>query len=270
MNKNAPIAIFDSGMGGLSVFREIETLMPHENLIYFGDTARVPYGTRSAETIEKFVKSDLDFLAQFAPKHIVVACGTASSVGNKVLKRECEHFTSVINPSAIAATKATKNGKIGVISTTATLKSGAFERKIKKMLPSATVYGKAAPLFVNLVENGFTDENDEAANAVAKKYLKELKEKNIDTLILGCTHFPLLSKVIAKQMGEGVTLISSGYETALATKMDLEALDLLNESDAPGTKRFFVSDDTDAFCEQGAIFLKHPVNRDEVKLVEMN
>ena len=268
MNKNAPIAIFDSGMGGLSVFREIEKLMPHENLIYFGDTARVPYGTRSAETIEKFVKSDLDFLAQFQPKHIVVACGTASSVGNKVLKKECEHFTSVINPSAIAATKATKNGKIGVISTVATLKSGAFVRKIKKMMPEAQVYTQATQLFVNLVENGF-DENTEVAEVVAKAYLKDLKKAGVDTLILGCTHFPLLSNVIGKTMGEGVTLISSGYETALATKMDLEALDLLTDSDAPGTKRFFVSDDLHTFCEMGAIFLHHPLNRDEVELVEV-
>ena len=269
MNKNAPIAIFDSGVGGLSVFKEIEKLMPNENLIYFGDTARVPYGTRSAETIRRFVKSDLDFLFRFAPKLIVVACGTASCVGAPVLEEECEHFTSVISPSAIAAAKTTKSGRIGVISTAATLKSGAFENKIKELLPTAEVYTKAAQMFVNVVENGWIEQDNEIANAVAKEYLKDLKKQHVDTLILGCTHFPLLSKVIQKQMGEGVTLISSGYETALAAKMDLEALGLRSDSTVAGTKKFFVSDDLESFCQLGAVFLGHAIDRDEAELVEV-
>lgn len=269
MNKTAPIAVFDSGVGGLSVFRELEKLMPHENLIYFGDTARVPYGTRSAETIQKFVKSDLDFLARFEPKLVVVACGTASCVGAPVLEAECEHFTSVITPSAIAATRATKSGKIGVISTKATLKSGAFEKKIKELLPNAEVYTKATQMFVNVAEQGWIEEDNEIANAVAKEYLSELKEKNVDTLILGCTHFPLLSPVIQKQMGDGVTLISSGYETALAAKMDLEALGLCNESDEPGTHRFFVSDDLNSFCKRAALFLGHRIDKAKAELVEI-
>ena len=267
---SAPIAIFDSGVGGLSVFKELEKLMPNENLIYFGDTARVPYGTRSAETIKKLVKSDLDFLFGFNPKFIVVACGTASCVGAPVLEAECEHYTSVISPSAIAACKATKTGRIGVISTAATLKSGAFEGKIKELLPDAVVFTKATQMFVNVVENGWTGKDNEIANAVAKEYLKELKTKDIDTLILGCTHFPLLSEVIAAQMGEGVTLISSGYETALAAKMDLEALGMRNPSTAPGTHRFFVSDDMDTFCERAAIFLGHTIDKADTELVEMN
>ena len=269
MNKNAPIAIFDSGVGGLSVFKEIEKLMPNENLIYFGDTARVPYGTRSAETICKFVKSDLDFLFSFQPKFVVVACGTASCVGAPVLERECEHYTSVISPSAIAAAKATKTGRIGVISTAATLKSGAFERKIKELLPEAEVFTKAAQMFVNVVENGWTDADNEIANAVAKEYLKELKTKDIDTLILGCTHFPLLRAVIQKQMGESVTLISSGYETALAAKMDLETLGLRNDSEHTGTKHFFVSDNLDAFCALTGIFLEKQIDKKDVELVEV-
>lgn len=269
MNYSAPIAVFDSGVGGLSVFKELEALMPNENLIYFGDTARVPYGTRSAETIKKFVKSDLDFLARFSPKFIVVACGTASCVGAPVLEQECAHYTSVISPSAIAASKVTKTGSIGVISTAATLKSGAFEKKIKELLPAAKVYTKAAQMFVNVVENGWIEEDNEIANAVAKEYLKELKTKNIDTLILGCTHFPLLSAVIAKQMGEGVTLISSGYETALAAKMDLEALGMRNQSAQTGTKRYFVSDDLDTFCERAAIFLGHTIDKKDAELVEV-
>lgn len=269
MNKNAPIAIFDSGVGGLSVVKQIERLMPNENLIYFGDTARVPYGTRSAETICKFVKSDLDFLFTFDPKLIVVACGTASCVGAPVLEQECEHYTSVITPSAIAATKATKTGRIGVISTAATLKSGAFERKIKELLPEAQVFTKAAQMFVNVVENGWIEEDNEIANAVAKEYLKELKTKDIDTLILGCTHFPLLSAVIQKQMGEGVTLISSGYETALAAKMDLETLGLRNESEEKGTKKYFVSDNLDSFCALTGIFLDKQIDREQVKPVEV-
>ncbi|MBQ6381901.1 MAG: glutamate racemase [Clostridia bacterium] len=270
MNKTAPIAVFDSGVGGLSVFREIQKLMPNENLIYFGDTARVPYGTRSAATIQKFVKSDLDFLSRFEPKLIVVACGTASCVGAPVLEKECEHFTSVISPSAIAAAKTTKTGRIGVISTAATLKSGAFEKKIKELLPTAQVFTKAAQMFVNVVENGWIEEDNEIANAVAKEYLKELKQQDIDTLILGCTHFPLLSAVIQKQMGEGVTLISSGYETALAAKMDLEALGLRNQSDAPGSRKCFVSDNVDSFCQLTSIFLDHQVAKEHVELVEVN
>ena len=269
MNHTAPIAIFDSGVGGLSVFKEIETLMPNEHLIYFGDTARVPYGTRSAETIRRFVKSDLDFLSRFKPKLIVVACGTASCVGAPVLEQECEHYTSVISPSAIAAAKTTKSGKIGVISTAATLKSGAFERKIKELLPTAAVYTKAAQMFVNVVENGWIDKDNEIANAVAKEYLKELKQAEVDTLILGCTHFPLLSQVIQQQMGDKVTLISSGYETALAAKMDLEALGLRNPSSEAGSKRFFVSDDLDSFCELGTIFLGHPIDKSEAELVDL-
>ncbi|MBR0415068.1 MAG: glutamate racemase [Clostridia bacterium] len=270
MNKSAPIAIFDSGVGGLSVFKEIEALMPNENLIYFGDTARVPYGTRSAATIQKFVKSDLDFLARFSPKLVVVACGTASCVGAPVLEQECEHFTSVISPSAIAAAKTTKSGRIGVISTAATLKSGAFEKKIKELLPQAQVFTQAAQMFVNVVENGWIEEDNEIANAVAKEYLKDLKQRDIDTLILGCTHFPLLSAVIQKQMGEGVTLISSGYETALAAKMDLEALGLRNESDTVGSRKCFVSDNKDSFCALTGIFLGHEVPKEHVELVEVN
>ncbi len=265
----APIAIFDSGVGGLSVFREIEKLMPNENLIYFGDTARVPYGTRSAETIKKFVKSDLDFLFKFKPKFIVVACGTASCVGAPVLEAECEHYTSVISPSAIAAAKATKNGKIGVISTKATLKSGAFERKIKEIKPDAEVYTQASQMFVNVVENGWIDEDNEIAKAVAKEYLKDLKKAGVDTLILGCTHFPLLSAVIGNEMGKEVKLISSGYETALAAKMDLEKAGLRSTSKKPGTKRCFVSDGVDSFCELTELFLGHRVAKENVELVEV-
>ena len=269
MKKSAPIAIFDSGVGGLSVFKEIETLMPNENLIYFGDTARVPYGTRSAQTIKKFVKSDLDFLFGFKPKFIVVACGTASCVGAPVLEEECEHYTSVISPSAIAASKTTKNGKIGVLSTAATLKSGAFEKKIKELLPDAEVFSKAAQMFVNVVENGWIEKDNEIANAVAREYLKELKTKDIDTLILGCTHFPLLSEVIGSQMGKGVTLISSGYETALAAKMDLEALNMRNDGDREGGRSYFVSDAPDSFCEIAEIFLGHKIDPSDVETVEM-
>jgi len=271
MNKEAPIAIFDSGVGGLSVYREIEKLMPNENLIYFGDTARVPYGTRGPATIRRFVKSDLDFLFRFEPKHIIVACGTASCVGAPVLEKECgKHFTSVISPSAIAAAKTTKSGRIGVISTAATLRSGAFEKKIKEILPQAQVFTQAAQMFVNVVENGWIEEDNEIANAVAKEYLKDLKQRDIDTLILGCTHFPLLSAVIQKQMGEGVTLISSGYETALAAKMDLEALGLRNESDMPGSRKCFVSDNINAFFELTNIFLDRQIAKENVELVEIN
>lgn len=265
----APIAIFDSGVGGLSVFREIEKLMPNENLIYFGDTARVPYGTRSAATIKKFVKSDLDFLSGFQPKYIVVACGTASCVGAPVLAAECKNYTSVISPSAIAAARATKNGKIGVISTKATLKSGAFEKKIKDLKPDAQVYSKATQMFVNVVENGWIEEDNEIAKAVAKEYLKQLKEAGVDTLVLGCTHFPLLSAVIGNEMGKDVTLISSGYETALAAKMDMEKLNLLSRSDKKGYRRFFVSDAVKSFCNRAELFLGYKIARENAELVEL-
>lgn len=265
---DAPIGVFDSGVGGLSVFCELEKLLPNENLIYFGDTARVPYGTRSAQTIKKFVEGDVDFLNSFNPKFIVVACGTASCVGAPVLEENCENYASVIEPSAIAAAKATENKKIGVISTTATLKSKAFSKKIKSLIPDAEVFSKACPVFVNIVESGWFEKDNEIAKAVAKEYLKELKKTDIDTLILGCTHFPLLSDVIQNEMGSSVRLISSGYETAYAAKLDLEKAHLLNDSKTEGSRRYYVSDGVESFSETAELFLGHAVTG-EVNQVEI-
>ncbi len=264
----APIGIFDSGCGGLSVFKELRELMPHENLIYFGDTARVPYGTRSADTIKKFVEDDMHFLNTFNPKFIVVACGTASCVGGSVVKANCKNSVLVISPSAIAAAKATKNKRIGVISTSATLKSGAFEKKIKSIVPNAEVFCEACPAFVNIVEYGWISEGNPIAREVVKEYMKFFKDKNIDTLILGCTHFPLLSGSIAKVMGKNVTLINSGYETALAAKMALEKNGMLNTQQIQGTSKFYVSDDADSFAEIGKIFLGEDI-ADEIQKVKI-
>lgn len=264
----APIGIFDSGMGGLSVFRELEKLLPDENLIYFGDTARVPYGTRSAETIKKFVRGDVGFLNSFKPKLIVVACGTASCVGAPVLEECCENYVSVISPSAISAVKHTENKKIGVISTDATLRSGAFENKIKQLMPDAEVFSKGCQFFVNVVESGWIDENNEIAKAVAKEYLSGLKTTGIDTLILGCTHFPLLSKVIQNEIGKNVRLINSGYETALAAMKKLKESGQINDSGTGGYRKYFVSDGLDSFCNIAELFLGHEV-RGEVSQVEI-
>ncbi len=250
---NRPIGVFDSGIGGLSAVKELMKILPNENIIYFGDTGRVPYGTRSPETISAYAREDMDFLMKFDPKAVMVACGTVSSVALDALKTGYSVKTvGVVKSAAKAAATATKNGKIGVISTGATHRSGAFKKAISEIF-DAEVFSAAAPLFIPLVENGYIDKNNEVTRLVAKDYIYPLLEKGIDTLILGCTHFPVIKELIA-DIAPSVTLIDSGKEAAIHLKEYLVENGLTAEREV-GENRYFVSDTAEGFSSVAEMFL---------------
>jgi len=210
---NLPIGIFDSGLGGLTVVRAIKKILPEESIIYLGDTAHLPYGTKSSDSIIKFSFANTKFLLKKSVKAIVVACNTSSATALKKLQ---ESFSipifGVIEPGGRSAVERTKNGKIGVIGTTATIRSKAYQKEIKRLKPSVEIYSKSCPLFVPLIEEGWVD--NEITYKVAEIYLNEIKRHSIDTLILGCTHYPLIKNTIQKVMGESVILIDSGESVA--------------------------------------------------------
>lgn len=249
-----PIGVFDSGIGGLTAVSELKRILPNEDIVYLGDTARVPYGTKSRETILRYASQDLEFLKRFDVKFTIAACGTVSSVmaGESLFGGLC---TGVILPAVAKACSATKNKKIGVIATVASVRSGSYERLIKQRSPEVKVYSKACPMFVPLVENGYTYPGCEPTALIAREYLEPLRDEEIDTLILGCTHYPLLSEIISEVMGEGVTLISSGAEAADYAKKYLQENDLLKKEDAPGRLRFFCTDSPELFRENAARFI---------------
>ncbi|MEE0913049.1 MAG: glutamate racemase [Ruminococcus sp.] len=256
MSSREAIGVFDSGLGGLSAVKEFMHVLPNEKIIYFGDTGRVPYGNRSRDTIKKYAFQDTAFLLKHNVKMIVAACGTVSSVAGKELENELPvPYTGVVNPTAFAAAQKTKNGKIGVIGTVATISSHSYKLRLHKLNPEFEVYEQACPLFVPLVENGIISRDDKIAQLVVEKYLTELKNEGIDTLILGCTHYPLLSKVISDFMGEGVTLVDSGYETAVYAAKILKEQNLLNDDESTKNPEFFVSDTPDGFESVAGLFL---------------
>ncbi len=260
-----PIGVFDSGLGGLTCVREIMKIMPNEDVIYFGDTGRVPYGTRSRDTIIKYVRQDIRFLKTFDIKAIIIACGTASSAALPWIADESDaKIMGVVEPAARAAVAATKNKRIGVLGTGATIKYGKYMSNIKDICPDAEVFGKACPMFVPLVENGYTD--SEATRIIAREYLDEMKEKEIDTLILGCTHYPLLKSVIGEIMGKEVTLIDSGAVAARAAYDFLNEKNLLNEGNEDGAYRYFVSDSVEDFSTLGSMFLDRPIKESVEKI----
>lgn len=250
-----PIGVFDSGLGGLSVVRELVAQLPHENIVYFGDTGRVPYGSRSREIIEKYARQDCRFLLSQDVKMVIAACGTVSSVAPQVLAGLPVPAMGVVEAPAAAAVAATKNNRIGIIGTAATVNSGAFAAAIERMSPDVTVIQTACPLFVPLVENGWIEPDNEVTIATAKRYLLPMKEQGIDTLILGCTHFPLLAPIIGRVMGEGVTLIDTGRETARACATYLRDRDALRAADTPASRQFFVSDRPVDFSNVAGVFL---------------
>lgn len=253
------IGVFDSGLGGLTAVKQIMTELPSENIVYFGDTGRVPYGTRSKETIIKYSKNDVNFLLEKDVKMIVIACGTVSSAALDVLKQEYNvPMIGVVEATSIAAINATKNGKIGIIGTPGTIKSGAYEKFIKAKKPEIETFSAACPLFVPLVENGHFE--TEVAKLVIKEYLEGIKAHGVDTLILGCTHYPLLSKAIGEFMGDGVTLINAGGEVAKALKAELSSQNLLKDDGEMGTYSYFVSDNVDGFENLGGLFLEREIN----------
>lgn len=251
-----PIGVFDSGLGGLTTVRELRRLLPGEDIVYFGDTGRVPYGSRSAETIVKYARQDVAFLRTFDLKAIVIACGTVSTTALDVLAAENPMpVLGVVAPAAQAAARATKNGKIGLIGTQASIRSGAYERLIQGANPAAQVLSQPCPLFVPLVENGRFRRGDIVIETVAAEYLAPLKEAGVDTLVLGCTHYPLLEEVLSAYMGPEVTLINAGAEGARAVAHALEGADALSARTAGGTYRYFVSDRQADFSHLASIFL---------------
>ena len=260
INSNLPIGVFDSGLGGLTAVKELKKVLPNESIVYFGDTGRVPYGTRSKSTIIRYASQDANFLLEKGVKAIVAACGTVSSSAKEELKKLPVPYIDVITATALAAVNATQNKKIGVIGTGATVKSGSFSKAINAIDSEIEVTATACPLFVSLVENGFIEEDNEVTLLVAKKYLKDIIEADVDTLILGCTHFPIIAPVIRKVMGEKVKLIDSGKETARYVKEILSAEALLNNSESTANYNYFVSDDTENFKNIAEIFLQGDID----------
>ncbi|MBE6740735.1 MAG: glutamate racemase [Ruminococcaceae bacterium] len=250
-----PIGVFDSGLGGLSTVRAMKKILPNEDIVYFGDTGRVPYGSRSNETIETYAAQDIKFLETFSCKMIVAACGTVSTTAAHVLDKLSEPATGITKPSAKAAAMATTNNIIGVMGTSATVNSNAFEAEIHKTNPEAKVVSVACPLLVSLVENNWIDIDDEVANATVKRYIKPIIEAGADTIILGCTHFPILAPIIQKVAGGYVKLIDTGYEEAMYVKDVLRKNNLENESTHIGSRKYYVSDKTQNFCSVANILL---------------
>lgn len=257
----APIGVFDSGVGGLTVAREIMRQMPKEKIIYFGDTARVPYGNKSKETITRFSRQIARFLKTHQVKTIVVACNTASAYAVEELEAELDiPVIGVVKPGARMAVDVTKNGKIGVIATEGTISSGLYTKYIKSLREDAIIYGKACPLFVPLVEEGLWQ--DPVTVEIANRYLTELIDLDIDTLILGCTHYPLIRSVIGQVMGEGVTLVNPAYETAIALKKLLAQKGLLNDVTPPlgsNPYQFYVSDGAEKFKQFANSIIKYGI-----------
>lgn len=254
-----PIGVFDSGSGGLTAVREIRSILPSENIIYFGDTSRVPYGGRSPEILLHYARQDVHFLRSFDVKALLVACGTVSTNALPVLAAESDiPILGVVEPACAAAAAATRNRKVGLIATSASVRSGAYERTLAAMDSTITVYAGACPLFVPLVENGRFRPGDTVIETVAREYLTPLRDTGIDTLILGCTHYPLLAEVIAGVMGSGVTLIDSGASAARALRQTLSDKDLLAQR-ASGTLTLYASDQPQDFGALAPQFLRRPL-----------
>jgi glutamate racemase len=252
--KEKPIGVYDSGIGGLTVVKRIASALPTEDIVYFGDTARVPYGSKSNSTVIEYSIQDARFLISKNVKAIVVACNTSSAVAIEELKNNFHiPVIGMIEPGALYAVNSSKTGRIGIIGTRATIKNKAYSNAIKKINPDIEVFEKACPLFVPLAEEGWI--NHKAAYDIAEEYLKELKKFNIDTLVLGCTHYPILSKVIQSVIGENVKLIDSGIASAEVVKKELDRLDLHTENYSTGKQVFYVSDIPLKFKEVAGLFL---------------
>lgn len=249
------VGVFDSGLGGLTCAAELMRILPNERIIYFGDTARVPYGTRSRDTILEYAGQDIAFMKRHNVKMIIAACGTVSSavLGMKDIAGDTP-FIGVVEPAARLAAKSTKNGMIGVTGTPATIRTGAYERLLHEIAPDVRTVSAACGLFVPLVENGFTDRNDPIVKEAVRRYLTGIKESGADTLILGCTHYPHLTGAITDFMGEGVTVISSGAAAARYAKICLEERGLLQNSDARPLE-CYTTDSPELFSENARKFL---------------
>jgi len=267
-DRRSPIGIFDSGIGGLTVLKEIFATLPRENTIYLGDTARVPYGIRSPETVTRYSFENTRFLSSKQIKILVIACNTASSVSLDAVRGNFPvPVVGVIEPGAKAAAAATKNKKVGVIGTEATVKSTSYPRAIQSVDPSVEVFSIPCPLFVPMVEEGWTE--GQITEMVAERYLADIRAKGIDTLVLGCTHYPLLKAVLGKVMGDGVSLIDSAIETSREIRSILSASSLLNDSAGYVKHEFYVTDAPQKFLAVGERFLGRKIEHIEQTKLEM-
>jgi glutamate racemase len=248
-----PIGLFDSGIGGLTVLDELQRLLPRESTIYFGDTARVPYGNKSEATVRRFAVEAAELLMQHGIKFLVLACNTVSATALELLRERLPiPVVGVIEPGARAAVSRTRGGHIGVIGTSATIESGAYQKAIAAIRPDASVVAHACPLFVPLVEEGWT--RHQVAEEVARIYLAPLKSARIDSLVLGCTHYPLLTDILARVMGPEVSLVSSATEVARLVRSELERLDLRSAAAHPA-RRVLVSDSPERFARVARNFM---------------
>ncbi|MCX5776183.1 MAG: glutamate racemase [Candidatus Firestonebacteria bacterium] len=267
LSKNSrPIGIFDSGVGGVTVLKEIKKLLPYENILYLGDTKNLPYGSKSKETVIRFSINNVRFLLKKNVKFIVIACNTASALSLEILKKQCPvGIIGVVEPGAKAASEATKNNKIGVIGTKATIESHAYTKALLKQNKNIIIAGKACPLFVPLVEEGWFA--SKITELTATEYMKAFKEQDIDTLVLGCTHYPFIKPILTKIL-RGVQLIDSATETAKAVKAALEKQGgLRKEKGRLPDYKYFVTDAPDNFKKLGSFFLEKSIKN--VKLVTL-
>lgn len=251
---NRPIGVFDSGLGGLTVLKEIMRLIPGESVVYFGDNGRAPYGTKSKETVLKYTMQDIRFLLNQDIKMIVIACNTASACSLQTVKNSFDiPVIEVIGPGAKCAVDVTESNKVGVIGTSATITSGVYENAIHRIKPEIEIFTKACPLFVPLAEAGWW-ENDIAVR-ITEEYLLSLKEQDIDTLVLGCTHYPILYNTINKVMGQNVKLVSSALEVAKVVKELIETNDIARDPEISPVYRYYTSDSIELFESLGSSIL---------------
>ncbi|MCE5194513.1 MAG: glutamate racemase [Nitrospiraceae bacterium] len=261
-DKNSPIGVFDSGIGGLTVLKEIFRSLPEESTIYLGDTARVPYGIRSPETVMRYSFENTQFLVSKGIKLLVIACNTVSSISLDAIRDKVSiPVIGVIEPGAYAAFKTTKNKKIGIIGTEATIQSNAYKKAVNAIDSRIEVTGIPCPMFVPLVEEGWTD--GAIAEMIAEEYLKFIKQRGIDTLVLGCTHYPLLKNVISKVMGNSVSLIDSAVETAKNTSDVLTNKTIKAFSGGKVYREFYVTDSPERFIKVGERFLEQKIEHIE-------
>lgn len=257
--KDKPIGLFDSGVGGLTVMAELMRRLPHEDIVYFGDVGRTPYGPRSKDIILLFTRQDIAFLLEQDVKFIVSACNTASAVALDTVASENDiEMVGVIEPGARAAVETTRNGKVGIIGTHATIASNAYPRVIHAINSKVKVFSLACPLFVPLAEEGYQDK--QAAFLIAEDYLRVLRENGIDTLVLGCTHYPLLKNTIQRAIGDDVTLIDSATATAVAVEKHLQKKGLLKATAGRPEYKYYVSDVPDRFSPVAERFLGRRVD----------
>ena len=263
---NRPIGVFDSGLGGLTVLKEIMKILPNENLVYFGDTARVPYGSRSKEVVMKYTFQAINFLISKDVKAIVIACNTATA---RSLVEANEKYDipilGVIEAGAKSAVRATKNNKVGIIGTEGTIRSKAYNKEISKIDENIFIIDKACPLFVPIVEEGWA--NSDIATLTAKRYLEEIMNEGVDSIVLGCTHYPLLKKTIGEIVGEDVVLVNPAKETSEDLKKILESNNIIKSSQTNTTYEYYVSDIPEKFVAIAEEFLNKKI--EDIKRIDI-